>query len=435
VESILKSQISNLKSTGDRNLAKYVKILSVWVTSSCNAALTPTSVALGNFDGLHLGHRQVVQPILNRSRIPTSGTVSETDQSWPSNADKDENLESEHLATCDNDSAAPLDRAYNRHNFDGSISSQTRDSAGNSLSGRDAAAGERLYSTVVTFDPHPQEFFTGQPKKLLTPLAEKVELLEAMGVEQLVLLPFDRELANLTASEFVEEILVRQLQASRISVGLDFRFGRGRAGTAVDLQSIASSYGIDVALIPLHNCAEGDRISSSAIREGLASGDLRKANKLLGRPYSLVGTVVGGQRLGRTIGFPTANIELPPEKFLPRFGVYAVRVSVKDGGGIIKDESSSYKWENPKALIRDRSSNVSFINGVMNVGRRPTVNGVQLTVEVHLLDWSGDLYGQTLSASLIEFLRPEQKFASLDTLKTQIQADCDVARKVLAANG
>ena len=115
--------------------------------------------------------------------------------------------------------------------------------------------------------------------------------------------------------------------------------------------------------------------------------------------------------------------------------MYAVRVSVKDGGGIIKDESSSYKWENPKALIPDRSSNVSFINGVMNVGRRPTVNGVQLTVEVHLLDWSGDLYGQTLSASLIEFLRPEQKFASLDALKTQIQADCDVARKVLAANG
>ncbi|MCY7386246.1 MAG: bifunctional riboflavin kinase/FAD synthetase [Microcoleus sp. CAN_BIN18] len=408
----------------------------MWVTSSCNAALTPTSVALGNFDGLHLGHRQVVQPILNRSRIPTSGTVSETDQSWPSNAGKDENLESEHLATCDNDSAAPLDRAYNRHNFDGSISSQTRDSAGNSLSGRDAAAGDRLYSTVVTFDPHPQEFFTGQPKKLLTPLAEKVELLEAMGVEQLVLLPFERELAALTASEFVEEILVRQLQASRISVGLDFRFGRGRAGTAVDLQSIASSYGIDVTLAPLYNCAEGDRISSSAIREGLASGDLTRANKLLGRPYSLVGTVVGGQRLGRTIGFPTANIELPPEKFLPRFGVYAVQVLVsmlsKSEAGEIKDPSSSYEWKNPQSLIGRKASDLSILSGVMNVGCRPTVDGLQLTVEVHLLDWSGDLYGQTLSASLVEYLRPEQKFASLDALKTQIQADCDVARNVLS---
>jgi riboflavin kinase / FMN adenylyltransferase len=406
----------------------------VWITSSSTAALTPTSVALGNFDGLHLGHQQVVQPILNRSPGLTSATVSASGQNLRPNAGRDQNLEGEHPASWENDSAALPETARSGLNFNGAIVAHPR-AEGNSLSGRDDAAGDRLYGTVVTFNPHPQEFFTGQPKKLLTPLAEKVELLAAMGVEQLVLLPFDRELAALTAAEFVEEILVRQLQASRISVGVDFRFGRGRAGTAVDLQSIASGYGIDVALIPLHNCDEGDRISSSAIREGLASGDLTKANKLLGRPYSLVGTVVGGQRLGRTIGFPTANIELPPEKFLPRFGVYAVRVSVKDGGGIIKkDENSAYKWENPQSLIPRQASDLSFINGVMNVGCRPTVNGLQLTVEVHLLDWSGDLYGQTLSASLIEFLRPEQKFASLDALKNQIQADCDVARKVLAAN-
>ena len=385
----------------------------MWVTSSCTAALTPTSVALGNFDGLHLGHRQVVQPILSRSTFgPNSATVSASGQSLRSNAGKDENLESKHPATCDNDSA------------------------GNSLCGDDSDAGDRPYSTVVTFDPHPQEFFTGQPKKLLTPLAEKVELLAAMGVEQLVLLPFDRELADLTADEFVEKILVRQLQASRISVGMDFRFGRGRAGTAVDLQSIASSYGIDVTLVPLHNCGEGDRISSSAIREALASGDLRKAHQLLGRPYSLVGTVVAGQRLGRTIGFPTANIELPPEKFLPRFGVYAVQVLVsmlsKSEAGEIKDPSSSYEWKNPQSLIRGKASDLSILSGVMNVGCRPTVDGQQPTIEIHLLDWSGDLYGQILSASLVEYLRPEQKFASLDALKTQIQADCDVARKVLS---
>ncbi|MEG3930083.1 bifunctional riboflavin kinase/FAD synthetase [Microcoleus sp. T3_B1] len=400
----------------------------MWVTSSCTAALTPTSVALGNFDGLHLGHRQVVQPILNRSPGQNSATVFASGQNLLSNAGKDQNWETEHPATCENDSAAPPDRADSRHNFDGLIGPRAE---GNSLSGIDSDRVDRLYGTVVTFDPHPQEFFTGQPKKLLTPLAEKVELLAAMGVEQLVLLPFDRELAALTASEFVEEILVRQLKASRISVGVDFRFGRGRAGTAVDLQSIASGYGIDVALVPLHNCGEGDRISSSAIREGLASGDLTRANQLLGRPYSLVGTVVGGQRLGRTIGFPTANIELPPEKFLPRFGVYAVRVSVKQGGEKMKEESSSDQRENPKSLIPRTASNLSFVNGVMNVGCRPTVDGLQPTVEVHLLDWSGDLYGQTLSASLVEFLRPEQKFASLDALKTQIQADCDIARSVL----
>ncbi|MEG4005165.1 bifunctional riboflavin kinase/FAD synthetase [Microcoleus sp. Pol11C1] len=403
----------------------------MWVTSSCTAALTPTSVALGNFDGLHLGHQQVVQPILNRSLGPNSATVFASAENLRSNAGTAQNLESEPPATCYKDSAAPPDGADSGRNYDGLIG-QTK-AEGNSLSGRDYDGVDRLYGTVVTFDPHPQEFFTGQPKKLLTPLAEKVELLAAMGVEQLVLLPFDRELAALTACEFVEEILVRQLKASRISVGVDFRFGRGRAGTAVDLQSIAAGYGIDVALVPLHNCGEGDRISSSAIREGLASGDLPRANQLLGRPYSLVGTVVGGQRLGRMIGFPTANIELPPEKFLPRFGVYAVRVSVKHGWEKMKEESSSYQRENPKSLIPGAASNLSFVNGVMNVGCRPTVDGLQPTVEVHLLDWSGDLYGQTLSASLVEFLRPEQKFASMDDLKTQIQADCDIARSLLTA--
>ena len=404
----------------------------MWVTSSCTAALTPTAVALGNFDGLHLGHRQVVQPILNRSPGLNSGAISASGSKKRSLVGDGDNLVREQDAAWDNHPAEPPAIALLNHNFDGYTGIRAE---GKNLSGYDSGGVERLYGTVVTFDPHPQEFFTGQPKKLLTPGSEKVELLEAMGVEQLVLLPFDRELADLTASEFVEQILVRQLQASRISVGMDFRFGRGRAGTALDLQSIASSYGIDVTLIGLHTCGEGERISSSVIRESLASGDLKRANLLLGRPYSLVGTVVGGQRLGRTIGFPTANIELPPEKFLPRFGVYAVQVLVsrlsKSEAGKIKDQSSSYEWESPKSLISGVGSDLSILNGVMNVGCRPTVDGQQPTIEIHLLDWCGDLYGQTLSASLVEFLRPEQKFADLEALKTQIQADCDVARRVL----
>ncbi|MEZ2239709.1 bifunctional riboflavin kinase/FAD synthetase [Microcoleus sp.] len=406
----------------------------MWVTYSCTAALTPTAVALGNFDGLHLGHRQVVQPILNRSIRDNSGQISATvsapqralGQPGPSN---NENLVFEPETTREFDPADSLVLAHWGKNSDVGLSqSRTED---NEIPCWNSDGGVRFYGTVVTFDPHPQEFFTGQAKKLLTPLAEKIELLEAMGVEQLVLLPFDRELAALSAQEFVEEILVGQLQASRISVGMDFRFGRGRTGTAVDLQAIASNYGIDVTLVGLHTCGSGERISSSVIRESLASGDLQRANQLLGRPYSLVGPIVRGQQLGRTIGFPTANIQLPPSKFLPRFGVYAVRVSIEDGDGVFPDESSSYKWENPKSLMLGESLDVSLVNGVMNVGCRPTVDGQQPTVEVHLLDWSGDLYGKTLSVSLVEFLRPEQKFPSLEALKTQIQADCDVARSVL----
>ena len=408
----------------------------MWVTSSCSAVLTPTAVSLGNFDGLHLGHRQVVQPILSRSARLNSRDISASGSPLRSLVSDRENLVREQDPAWDNHPAEPPAIALLNHNFDGYTGIRAEEK---SVSGYDSDGVERPYGTVVTFDPHPQEFFTGQPKKLLTPGSEKVELLEAMGVEQLVLLPFDRELADLTASEFVEQILVRQLQASRISVGMDFRFGRGRAGTALDLQSIASSYGIDVTLIGLHTCGEGERISSSVIRESLASGDLKRANQLLGRAYSLVGTVVEGQRLGRTIGFPTANIELPLPKFLPRFGVYAVQVLVRMLSSMlskrdavrIKDQSSSYEWENPKTLISDQESDLSILNGVMNVGCRPTVDGQQPTIEIHLLDWCGDLYGQTLSASLVEFLRPEQKFADLDALKTQIQADCDVARRVL----
>ncbi|WP_341739094.1 bifunctional riboflavin kinase/FAD synthetase [Microcoleus sp. CAWBG640] len=406
----------------------------MWVTYSCTAALTPTAVALGNFDGFHLGHRQVVQPILNRSIRENSGQISATvsapqrdlGQPGPNN---NENLVFEPETRREFDPADSLVLAHWGKNSDVGLS-QTR-TEDNEIPGWNSDGAVRFYGTVVTFDPHPQEFFTGQAKKLLTPLAEKIELLEAIGVEQLVLLPFDRELAALTAQEFVEEILVGQLQASRISVGMDFRFGRGRTGTAVDLQAIASNYGIDVTLVGLHTCGSGERISSSVIRESLASGDLQRANQLLGRPYSLVGPIVRGQQLGRTIGFPTANIQLPPSKFLPRFGVYAVRVSIEDGDGVFPDESSSYKWENPKSLMLGESLDVSLVNGVMNVGCRPTVDGQQPTVEVHLLDWSGDLYGKTLSVSLVEFLRPEQKFPSLEALKTQIQADCDVARSVL----
>lgn len=314
----------------------------MWVTSSLTKALTPTTVALGNFDGVHCGHQNVIQPILNSS---------------------------------------PL-----------------------------TAASKHGYGTVVTFNPHPQEFFTGQRRALLTPLPEKVEQLVHLGVQQLVLLPFDRELAALSPQQFVEQILVQQLHAQRISVGQDFRFGKQRGGTATDLQAIAASYGIPVEVIPLHTC-QGDRISSSSIRTALEQGDLQHAKTLLGRPYTLTGSVVQGQQLGRTIGFPTANLQLPPEKFLPRQGVYAVRASITEPAPL-RPCAPAYE-------------------GVMNIGCRPTVSGAYPSVEVHLLDWSDDLYGKTITVQPEKFLRPEQKFASLEALKTQIQADCEAARAVL----
>jgi riboflavin kinase / FMN adenylyltransferase len=261
------------------------------------------------------------------------------------------------------------------------------------------------HATVVTFYPHPQEFFTGQKRTLLTPLEEKVEYLRSLGVEQLVMLPFDEQLAALSPEEFVEKILVQRLKAQKISVGQDFRFGRQRMGTATDLQAIAAKYNIGVNIVSLQTCG-GERISSSSIREALSVGDLPIANQLLGRNYSLTGKVVVGQKLARTLGFPTANLELPPEKFLPKHGVYGVRVAIAP---------KSPSEHPPTSLI-----------GIMNIGTRPTVDGTRITIEVHILNWSGDLYGQTLTASLEKFLRPERKFASLEDLKIQIQADVDL---------
>jgi riboflavin kinase / FMN adenylyltransferase len=324
----------------------------VWITSSIETSLQPTQVALGNFDGVHLGHRAVIQAL---AESPSQGAVLEID------AGRGENQGS--TATL-----APIGHCY---------------------------------TTVVSFTPHPHVFFSGQPKPLLTLLPEKVEALEALGVEQLVLLPFDQDLANLTPEEFVEQVLVGQLKAQKISVGFNFCFGRNRAGTAEDLRAIAARYNIPVMIVE-PAIMDHDRISSSAVRQALEAGDVVRAKQLLGRTYTLTGKVIQGQQLGRTLGFPTANLKVSAEKFIPHRGVYRVQV-----------ESSAFA----QAQL-----------GVMNIGSRPTVDGIHQTIEVHLLDWSGDLYGHTITVCLEQFLRPEQKFESLDALKDQIQLDCGIAR-------
>lgn len=339
----------------------------MWVTSSLETALTPTVVALGNFDGVHRGHQRVVQQILK------GGNTAETN-----------NVNNANLLSPEG----------------------------------------KTYITVVTFNPHPQEFFTGKPRQLLTPPEEKVRHLLDLGVEQVVLLPFDRDMASLSPEQFVTHILVDKLRSHKVSVGEDFRFGQKRAGTTADLRAIAVNYGINVNILPLQTC-EGERISSSFIRSSLQQGDVKAANRLLGRPYTLTGKVIPGQQLGRKLGFPTANLQLPAAKFLPKNGVYCVEISIEN---LSNDVSNLTYQIHPKPFSQT-------LYGVMNIGDRPTVNGSNQTVEVHLLDWSGDLYGQTLTVSLQEFLRSEQKFASLDALKAQIQLDCENAKKVLIGNG
>ena len=326
-------------------------------------------MALGNLDGIHRGHQQVVKPILQHS--------------------------------C---------RASN-------------------ISLKTARKLESTYATVVTFNPHPKEFFSGESQKLLTTLGEKIAQLEQLGIEQLILLHFDRHLSLLSPQQFVTEILVKELAASAIAVGENFRFGYQRAGTIAELRLIASQYNIPVNITSIQNCQEG-RISSSAIRQALATGDVETANRLLGRAYSLTGKVVTGQKLGRTIGFPTANLQVSPCKLLPKRGVYAVRVKIFPPSNH-EALLNSLEQSGAIQISYDQLSTTAEAWGVMNVGKRPTVRGKTDTVEVHLLDWTGDLYGETIAVELERFLRPEQKFPSLDVLKTQIATDCQIARAYL----
>ncbi|MCC5897897.1 MAG: bifunctional riboflavin kinase/FAD synthetase [Phormidium sp. BM_Day4_Bin.17] len=330
----------------------------MWVTSSLTTALSPANVALGNFDGVHLGHQAVIGKIL-----------------------------------------------HDAPQRDFSLSQVRGEGAESELSPRlSPDHGDRIYATVVSFNPHPQEFFTGTARSLLTPVSEKVDLLRSLGVEQLVLLPFTRELARLTPEAFVSEILQRYLQTQRVSVGENFHFGRNRSGNSVRLRQIAQDYHMETSIAGLQYL-EGHRISSSTIRQALAEGQLEQANRLLGRPYHLQGTVELGQQLGRTLGFPTANLKLPKDKFLPRWGVYSA-------------------W----AQFDGRK-----LPAVMNLGCRPTVAGDRPTVEVHLLDWQGDLYHRSLTVHLMTYLRPEQQFPGLDALKAQIHQDCQTARSHLQA--
>jgi riboflavin kinase / FMN adenylyltransferase len=338
----------------------------VWVTSRADTALKPIAAALGNFDGIHLGHQQVIAPILPSQLSAVQDSNSDRQSPGPK-------------------SPGPQ-------------------SPGPKSPGPKSPGPQ---STVITFYPHPKDFFTGQRRTLLTPLDEKVQVLRQLGLQQLVLLPFDRALAALPPEQFIEEILIQQLQVECISVGTDFHFGKDRKGNTEQLRAIAQRHGITVHTIDLE-LSQGDRISSSRIRAALNQGDMATANALLGRPYVLSGKVVAGQQLARQLGFPTANLSIPPEKFLPAKGVYAVQVQVG------YDER--------------------LYPGVMNLGDRPTVQGqapLRPTAEVHLFNWQEDLYGQTLRVSLRQTLRPEQKFESLTALQAQIRQDCDQAQQAL----
>ena len=302
-----------------------------WKVSKQKLKINPSFAAIGNFDGVHLGHIEV----LNQAK--------------------------------------KLSKKFN------------------------------LPLSVLTFDPHPREFFSKNENFfLLQKLSDKTQLLKKNNIDYLIKLKFNKLLAELTPEQFVHKVLFESLSLKHIFVGKDFKFGKNREGDVNLLKILCSKHNIGLTSVNLKNY-DGNSISSTKIRENLKLGKIEKANKLLGRPYMISGLVIEGDKRGRQIDFPTANISLG-NLIRPAFGVYAVLV---EGLG-------------------DK-----IFNGIANIGKRPTVNDRGILLEVNIFGFNEDIYGKKLFISLINFIREEKKFDGIESLKLQIIKDVEISKSIL----
>ena len=260
----------------------------------------------------------------------------------------------------------------------------------------DSSKQKGCESAVLTFFPHPRMVLQqGADVKLLNTMQEKAQLLQNFGIDNLIIHPFSLEFSRLTADEFVKDILVDTLNICKIIIGHDHRFGRNRTATTTDLVRMGEQYGFEVEQITALEVNDTP-VSSTKIRNALFEGNIAAANRFLGYPYFITGKVATGKQLGRTIGYPTANIAVTEEyKLIPAQGVYAV-----------------------SAVINNKT-----VLGMMNIGTRPTVNGTGQTIEVNFFDFDADIYGADLQINLHHRLRSEQKFEGLDALKQQLATD------------
>jgi riboflavin kinase/FMN adenylyltransferase len=271
---------------------------------------------------------------------------------------------------------------------------------------QDVARARGLPSCVLSFEPHPREFFTPeQAPARLSSLREKAECLQRRGIDRLHVFRFDRAFSALSAETFIEQVLGRTLQTRYVLVGDDFRYGARRTGDFALLKQMGASLGFDTESLPTVEVA-GERSSSTAVRHALAAGELEHATRLLGRPYSISGRVVHGDKLGRDIGFPTANIQLKHNR-PPLMGIFAVKLSGLNGRSL---------------------------PGVASLGKRPTVKGADAVpvLEVHLFDFDAEIYGRRVRVEFLHKLRDEEKYPDLDSLVAQIRRDVDNARQFLA---
>jgi riboflavin kinase/FMN adenylyltransferase len=261
-------------------------------------------------------------------------------------------------------------------------------------------------SAVLTFEPHPRKYFAPDlPMFRLTPEPVKLAILQKLGLDGVFIRRFDRSLADTTAAAFVTNLLAGELGAAGVIVGHDFHFGKGREGTPAILADLCARADLSCEIVPAVGL-EGHSVSSSDVRAALEAGDVRRANRLLGYRWLVEGEVRHGDKRGRGLGFPTANLAMG-EDFNLKHGIYAVRAAV------------------PSGELRE---------GVASFGRRPTFDNGALLLEVHVFDFSGDLYGQTMQVEFIGWIRGEERFASPEALVARMRRDADEARRILAAS-
>lgn len=370
-------------------------------------ALRPTAIALGSFDGLHAGHRRVIAAITGRGGSASDRDGTATDASTCAQAGQAGSTPTGQIQIRDTQAGGmPVEAGP------GPLPAAP-------LAGVGAAAAAMPHSscdpgapvaTVVSFWPHPRELLHGEMRLRLDLPSEKLELLEPLGIRQLVLVPFDHALAALSPEAFVEQVLVGQLQAQRVAVGCNFRFGARRRGDGDTLVRLGARHGITVTVVPVLE-VDGEPMSSSRIRRALAAGEIAAATRLLLRPYRFSGRVVPGRGLGRQLGWPTANLRVDGRKFLPLEGVYAAWV-----------------WIEGHAA--------AALPAVMNLGPQPTVDPRSPSaVEVHLLEGQPRLEGAWLTVEPVRLLRRQQRFADLAELSRRIGLDARQAQELLGRNG
>ena len=253
-----------------------------------------------------------------------------------------------------------------------------------------------LPATVISFDPLPHEFFSGDTPPRIYPQRDKMRVLKILGIDDFVRLKFTKEFSQIEAEDFVNDMLLKQLKVRYLAVGDDFRFGKMRKGDFQLLQKLGEKNGMEVQDTSTFK-ADGERISSTRVRKALQAGNIAETNRLLGHSYSLSGRIRHGDKLGRTIGFPTLNLKLP-EAIALRSGIYAVKIH-----GL--DDKTYF--------------------GAASVGKRPTVNGTDMRLETYVFDFNKDVYGKYVCIKPVEFIRPEEKFESLELMKKVIHQDCN----------